>query len=62
MNENELKIRVVCTVVFAESSGGGNPCPVVFGGDVLSPAEMQRMAAEFGVETHPCFVSYRPSR
>ena len=50
MNENGVN-RVVRTVVFAESSGGGNPCPVVFGGDFLSPAEMQRMAAEFGVET-----------
>ncbi|MCW2495918.1 PhzF family phenazine biosynthesis protein [Jatrophihabitans sp.] len=36
--------------VFADGTGGGNPCPVVF--DFAGPTEqMQAMAAGFGVET-----------
>jgi trans-2,3-dihydro-3-hydroxyanthranilate isomerase len=41
-------------VAFADGEGGGNPCPVVFGADGWTDAQMQAAAAAFGHET--CFV------
>ncbi|MFN2559783.1 MAG: PhzF family phenazine biosynthesis protein [Jatrophihabitans sp.] len=43
--------EVVWTTVFADSPGGGNPCPVVFGAEGATTAELQARAAEFGAET-----------
>ncbi|SOD72581.1 PhzF family phenazine biosynthesis protein [Jatrophihabitans sp. GAS493] len=37
--------------VFADGLGGGNPCPVVLGADVLTGEDMQASTAEFGAET-----------
>ena len=39
------------STVFARTSGGGNPCPIVFGAAVLRDEEMQVLAARFGHET-----------
>lgn len=42
---------VVHTVVFSYQQGGGNPCPVVLGGDQYSTEEMQAMTKAFMQET-----------
>lgn len=42
---------VIWTSVFADGPSGGNPCPVVFGGDELSTEQLQARAREYGVET-----------
>lgn len=42
---------VIRTIVFAKAPEGGNPCPIVFEADQLSSAQMQGLAARFGVET-----------
>ncbi len=42
---------VVHTVVFSYQQGGGNPCPVVLGGDQYSTAQMQEMTKAFMQET-----------
>ncbi len=44
-------LSVVHTRVFALTPAGGNPCPVVFGGDGLTAGQMQGLAARFGQET-----------
>ncbi|WP_052947700.1 PhzF family phenazine biosynthesis protein [Aneurinibacillus tyrosinisolvens] len=44
-------LSIVHTKVFASAPQGGNPCPVVFGGENLSTEHMQALAAEFGEET-----------
>lgn len=43
--------EVVWTTVFADGPDGGNPCPVVFGADGATTAELQARAAQFGAET-----------
>ncbi len=43
--------RVVWTSVFADGSGGGNPCPVVFDADGVPDDHLQSVAAQFGAET-----------
>jgi PhzF family phenazine biosynthesis protein len=42
---------IVPTTVFALSTGGGNPCPVVLDADALSVDQMQSVAAAAGHET-----------
>ncbi|SMO88764.1 PhzF family phenazine biosynthesis protein [Melghirimyces algeriensis] len=42
---------VIHTRVFELKQGGGNPCPVVLDADYLCDKQMQKMAADFGVET-----------
>ncbi|MFQ5937475.1 MAG: PhzF family phenazine biosynthesis protein [Acidiferrobacterales bacterium] len=44
-------LHVIRTTVFGTTAAGGNPCPIVFEADQLSSAQMQRLAAGFGVET-----------
>lgn len=39
------------TIVFQQSEGGGNPCPVTLNADALSTEEMQAMTREFGFES-----------
>lgn len=55
-----IPLPVVHTSVFSAASNGGNPCPVVFDDDnILTTAQMQKLAAGFGHET--AFV-LRPSQ
>jgi PhzF family phenazine biosynthesis protein len=44
-------LHIIHTTVFALSAEGGNPCPIVFGAEALSSAQLQRLAAQFGSET-----------
>ncbi len=45
------RLHVIHTTAFGLTAEGGNPCPIIFGGERLSDAQMQRLAAGFGVET-----------
>jgi len=49
-----MRAEVLHAVAFADGAGGGNPCPVVFGADDWTDAQLQAAAAAFGHET--CFV------
>jgi PhzF family phenazine biosynthesis protein len=49
-----VRAEVQHAVAFADGPGGGNPCPVVFGADDWTGAQLQAAAAAFGHET--CFV------
>jgi PhzF family phenazine biosynthesis protein len=44
-------VTAVWTSVFADGPSGGNPCPVVFGGDEFSTDQMRARAHDYGVET-----------
>jgi PhzF family phenazine biosynthesis protein len=44
------KLQTQVVDVFVSASGGGNPAPVTFEADLLSPAEMQAIAARYGHE------------
>ena len=39
------------TIVFQESEGGGNPCPVTLNADALTTEEMQTMTRKFSFES-----------
>ncbi len=45
------RLHVIHTTAFGLTPEGGNPCPIVFGGEQLSDAQMQTLAAGFGAET-----------
>lgn len=47
----EHQVDVVHTRVFAAGPGGGNPCPVIPEADLLTDAEMQTLARQFGLDT-----------
>jgi len=44
-------VTAAWTAVFADGPSGGNPCPVVFGGEQFSTEQMQARAHDYGVET-----------
>ncbi len=46
-----LTLPVVHTRVFGTTAEGGNPCPIVFEADPLTPEQMQSIAARFQSET-----------
>jgi PhzF family phenazine biosynthesis protein len=48
---NSISVPVTYTRVFGTTPESGNPCPVVCDADALSTAQMQALAAQFGVET-----------
>ena len=48
---SKLNLTVIRTNVFGITLEGGNPCPIVFEADKLSGEQMQRLAAQFGLET-----------
>ena len=51
--------RTIHTVVFKESAGGGNPCPVTLDADELTTEQMQEMTRLSGEE---CVFLTRPTR
>jgi PhzF family phenazine biosynthesis protein len=52
---------VVQTNVFGMTTDGGNPCPLVLGGESLTSEQMQQIAARFGVETAFILSPDRPA-
>ncbi len=44
-------LEIIHTTVFANASGGGNPCPVVLESDVVTTEQMQSMTKDFQYES-----------
>ena len=45
-------MRMISTTVFSDGPGGGNPAPVFLDADSMTSEEMQKAAAELGMEPY----------